>query len=212
MRAPARMRPYAVRGVDIVMTILPAVEKERDTSAGAPGVPGVPPADLDVIESLEYPEVVYKFVDYYDVTEAEAEAFFAEVKKWLWLCATSMHERASGKNPPELLVNGSLFWLDEMWHTFVLFTEEYQAFCHDYLGRFVHHRPTTRAEKTEIREHLTQGSAEFVQARAGVLRRQCHYICEKLGDETVVRWYREYARRYSAAELFARARMRQPAF
>lgn len=181
-----------------------AVENEVILNTGAP-------VSLARVDALELPEVVYKFVDYYDVEEYEAEALFFETRRWLWLCATSLHERESGLKPPDLQITGSLFWLDEMWHTFLLFTEPYHDFCRDYLGRYIHHRPSTRAEKTRRRQ-ATEQSAAFVDARAGELRRQCRYICEKLDDETAVRWYREYAQRYSATELFARAKMRQPAF
>jgi hypothetical protein len=31
--------------------------------------------------------------------------------------------------------------VDEVWHTFILFTEDYAAFCADVFGRFIHHRP-----------------------------------------------------------------------
>lgn len=172
----------------------------------------VPPLSLEDIEAYEFPEAVYKFVEYYDVDEITAESFFMETKRWLWLCATQMYEREIGKHPPELLITGSLFWLDEMWHTFLLFTEPYQSFCRDYLGRFVHHRPTTAAEKSARREEMVANREEFMKERADDLRRQCHYVCEKLGERTFVRWYREFAGRHSAAELFAKTKKRQPSF
>ncbi|WP_338598793.1 hypothetical protein [Saccharopolyspora sp. SCSIO 74807] len=31
--------------------------------------------------------------------------------------------------------------VDVGWHTFILYTKEYAAFCHRYAGRFVHHVP-----------------------------------------------------------------------
>ena len=33
--------------------------------------------------------------------------------------------------------------VDAVWHTFILFTEEYADFCDRYLGKFLHHKPTT---------------------------------------------------------------------
>ncbi len=188
------------------------ISADRADAATSPALLAAPPAPLKLVESFQFPEAVYKFVEYYDVEESEAEAFFIEVKRWLWLCATNLHEQACGQSPPELLITGSLFWLDEMWHTFLLFTEPYDDFCRQYLGRYVHHRPTTRAEKSARRETMVQQRAEYLKVRAEELRRQCHYICEKLGDETFVRWYREYPRRYSPADLFAKTRKRQPAF
>lgn len=31
--------------------------------------------------------------------------------------------------------------VDIGWHTFILYTEEYEAFCQTVAGRFIHHRP-----------------------------------------------------------------------
>lgn len=180
--------------------------------AGSACVRSVAPASLERVDAFEFPDAVYKFVEYYDVGEREAEAFFFETKRWLWLCATSLYERASGQNPPELLITGSLYWLDEMWHIFLQFTEEYDRFCREYLGTFLHHRPTTRAEKEARRERIAQEKADFMKDRAADLRRQCLYVCEKLGEETLVRWYREYPQRYSPDELFAKTRLRRPTF
>jgi hypothetical protein len=33
--------------------------------------------------------------------------------------------------------------VDEFWHCFVLFTPQYEAFCRDVLGFFLHHQPRT---------------------------------------------------------------------
>jgi hypothetical protein len=31
--------------------------------------------------------------------------------------------------------------MDEVWHTFILFTKDYQQFCETAVGRFIHHYP-----------------------------------------------------------------------
>ena len=31
--------------------------------------------------------------------------------------------------------------VDEVWHTFILFTRDYQDFCRDVFGRYIHHSP-----------------------------------------------------------------------
>jgi hypothetical protein len=33
--------------------------------------------------------------------------------------------------------------LDEIWHQFILFTNQYKRFCHDTVGRFIGHQPDT---------------------------------------------------------------------
>ena len=54
--------------------------------------------------------------------------------------------------------------IDEMWHTFVLFTQPYAAFCQRYFGRFIHHAPSTRVER-EGEQALWQSDPEAARAR-----------------------------------------------
>lgn len=49
--------------------------------------------------------------------------------KFLVLCVTSDKVHAPSES------------IDPAWHSFVLHTEQYEAFCLDRLGRFIHHRP-----------------------------------------------------------------------
>lgn len=61
----------------------------------------------------------------------EASALLAEVIKYLVI--TELH-------PTEKVPMFSRR-VDEVWHQFVLFTEEYQRFCQRFFGKFLHHQP-----------------------------------------------------------------------
>jgi len=37
--------------------------------------------------------------------------------------------------------------IDEMWHTFILFTRDYAAFCEGHFGCFLHHVPNEDEEQ-----------------------------------------------------------------
>jgi len=39
--------------------------------------------------------------------------------------------------------------VDLVWHTHILFTRDYAAFCAEIVGRFVHHEPTVNADERE---------------------------------------------------------------
>lgn len=39
--------------------------------------------------------------------------------------------------------------IDNLWHTFILFTHEYATFCQKYAGFFIHHEPETEKPKTQ---------------------------------------------------------------
>ncbi|MEX1068694.1 MAG: hypothetical protein WED08_02695 [Patescibacteria group bacterium] len=55
-----------------------------------------------------------------------------EFRKYLTLIA--LNHRGLGMESPVV---------DEVWHTFILFTRDYAAFCEDVFGFFVHHNPST---------------------------------------------------------------------
>jgi hypothetical protein len=52
--------------------------------------------------------------------------------------------------------------VDAVWHQFILFTKNYEQFCNDYLGRFLHHFPNLDKDKRDngsvksFRERYTQ--------------------------------------------------------
>ncbi|HUH01293.1 MAG TPA: hypothetical protein VML75_04815 [Kofleriaceae bacterium] len=132
----------------------------------------------------------------YEVRDGEAQALFDDLKRWLWLKAQP--------DAPVLVVTREMQILDEMWHCFILFTEEYASFCEHYCGGFVHHHPTTHVEEAAMRAAYREAPAAFMERRRAGLTAQYEYIFDMLGEETLLRWYVEYPRRYDRA-FFARA-------
>ncbi|MGV1905722.1 glycine-rich domain-containing protein [Agrobacterium cavarae] len=61
-----------------------------------------------------------------------AQAHRRELLRFLALCATATNH---GKS------YGMTGAVDELWHTFVIFTREYADFCEAVAGRFLHHVP-----------------------------------------------------------------------
>ena len=153
--------------------------------------------------------VIQKFLERHDVPLAEARSLFRETKKWLWLAARAADEAEAGLGAtPQLAIDGPLVLLDEMWHTFILFTREYTHYCHSRFGRYVHHLPTTTDEKQRRREDYDRAPAAFRRKERARMRAQYTYVCEQLGEPTLRRWYSDYARRYTPQ--FVRAVTRAP--
>lgn len=50
--------------------------------------------------------------------------------------------------------------VDNLWHSFLLFTREYAAFCHDHAGFFIHHVPEIDEQLTP--EKLMETQQDFV--------------------------------------------------
>lgn len=65
-------------------------------------------------------------------TEREYREAFTEFKKFVALAG--IYEDKISMNSEKV---------DAVWHQFILFTREYQTFCNDFLGQFLHHVPKT---------------------------------------------------------------------
>lgn len=51
--------------------------------------------------------------------------------------------------------------IDQMWHTFLLFTKDYRAFCEEYLGKFINHEPFEQAYPSAYVETRTFAKTYF---------------------------------------------------
>jgi hypothetical protein len=82
-------------------------------------------------ELLEYrhPALLQRLSAKASVRSSEAEELFDDTKRFLYLCAISSDTLAPSSR------------IDECWHHFILFTEDYATFCNRFLGKFMHHRP-----------------------------------------------------------------------
>jgi hypothetical protein len=72
-----------------------------------------------------------------------------EVKRYLALCAI---------NPQ--VSYGMKGQIDELWHTFIMFTREYQKFCREVAGSFIHHVPNV---PDEFGNKIKSGADDYIQ-------------------------------------------------
>jgi len=70
-----------------------------------------------------------------NVSLEEATQLFKDTLMFLYMAATS-----SAVSVPTVAI-------DVGWHAFLMFTKDYADYCEKYLGKFVHHRPTTSRSK-----------------------------------------------------------------
>jgi hypothetical protein len=90
---------------------------------------------------------------YAERTRLSAEALREherEIKRFLALSAL---------NPGKYGMRGPL---DELWHTFILFTSSYATFCRRIGGRFIHHLPETPKTKSKQRARTQTSYGSFL--------------------------------------------------
>jgi hypothetical protein len=93
-------------------------------------------------------EVLQRYVIDTGVSKETARAHEREIKRFLLVCALNNTGKPIGMAGP----------IDELWHTFILFTREYADFCDKVAGRFLHHAPAVPGDG---RRKLQPGYARF---------------------------------------------------
>lgn len=146
---------------------------------------------LEDIISYSNGDVVDKFLETYHLPPDEAEDVFKEMLKWLWLGSAAKEDGFD-----KLVVHEDLFILDEMWHTFILFTRDYTDFCERYFGYYLHHTPSTKTIR-EVEEAASKADPEaYLKKVEDELREHYGYVYDRLGEETLLKWYKVYPEKY----------------
>lgn len=120
--------------------------------------------------------------DYPDSIMQPEEALI-ELMKFIWLCIKYKDDKKKFPDADFLdftcVIHTEMRDIDNMWHTFLLFTQDYQAFCQTYLnGIFFHHHPFLNTG-----EDISKESYELE------LNRYLSYIGDNLGIDTLKKWF-----------------------
>lgn len=117
------------------------------------------------IMGFQFEPLIHRMVDKHTWEEAEAREVFEDLKRFLALAATHTESIVP---PPKV---------DDMWHDFILFTQDYEAFCHNHAGRFIHHVPRRRNEviTTSSGKNPIRGTLEIARATFGDLSQHWTY-------------------------------------
>jgi hypothetical protein len=159
-------------------------------------VPEFKVPDLKHLLTYENPEVIARFRKTFKVSEEKSQVVFKDMLRYLWL-TTKVNDL--NRNPPKK-TNGPIpshapmlepmLIIDEMWHTFVLYTIEYMEFSRSYFGRFMHHVPTP-VLSASMHKPLSREELEGYM----------NLIWDVFGEETVDRWFNSYPKEYSPMKL-----------
>ncbi|MBY0526250.1 MAG: hypothetical protein K2R98_22850 [Gemmataceae bacterium] len=138
----------------------------------------IQPVSLADVLTYRHSGVVRRYAKDHDVSLEDAAEVFQETCKWLYLCyrnATDLPEGTVCTMTPDIEK------LDEMWHTFLLFTRDYADFCDRYFGFFLHHVPNEDAETRPFDEGAMRQQLE----------QQYALVYDVLGEGTLMAWHDE---------------------
>jgi len=111
-------------------------------------------AALDAL-SFQAPYVVERLVKSRIADSvAEGEQLFTEAKRYLVLCEAN----------PDVEVGMYSVRVDEAWHAFLLYTDQYTQFCKRFFGRYIGHAPTN-GPRAEAPDHPPRPELTFLEFR-----------------------------------------------
>lgn len=141
--------------------------------------------DLNQLLEYQNPAVLKLYEQNYPNNKLSAHDAFQEVLKYLWLSRKHGFDLQELNNkddvPKELFMPRSMSEIDEMWHEFILFTEDYMDFCAHYFGQYMHHLPNIFDTRPLPRDAVEQDIAKMLP-----------YIYDNLGESTVRVWFASY--------------------
>lgn len=138
-------------------------------------------SDLKEILEYQHPAVVRRFKKEYPNRAEEAETIFSDLLRFFW--ASKKHELDRGKEASldfVFIMDEDMKAIDQMWHVFLLYTQDYMDFCERYFGEYLHHLP-------DIVPTLNPASFDPEENLARFL----DYNYELLGEPVIRRWFSE---------------------
>ncbi len=116
------------------------------------------PQVVPELEALTYeaPFLIEKLLkDHIVDTAEEGQALFAEVKKYFVLI----------RSDETTLWDMYSLRIDEVWHQFILFTQEYFKYCHRFFGGYIPHSPSNAPQSATLEGEKAPASFKNFQAR-----------------------------------------------
>jgi hypothetical protein len=92
------------------------------------------PVGLTEVLAYQHPGLIRRLREKSDLSEDLAALLFEDTKRFLYLCGTVAGPLAPSEP------------IDECWHQFLLFTQDYAEFCARFFGQFIHHVPKAPEE------------------------------------------------------------------
>lgn len=141
--------------------------------------------DLSTVLKYKNEDVIDRFLVMYDIEKVEAQKIFNETLKWLWL----------GNKVDGVFIDDSTLIIDEMWHNFILFTQDYEKFCLYNFGRYIHHQPEKRKQGDYYHVPLN------IEEHKNKLENLYGAVYDHLGEDTLHTWFEQFPEKYNLEKI-----------
>lgn len=115
---------------------------------------------------------------------------FEDLKLFLILARFRQLDFAHNHSPkPSLSIDDDLYILDQAWHTFLLFTEDYQLFCTQNLGSFIHHIPIRQSERSFEFAQWLKDKNQWEQKKKDAFKEELFWLSRYLHPDKIKEWF-----------------------
>jgi len=138
--------------------------------------------ELNELLSYHNKHIIERYSKDYNTSIEDAEDKFTEMLKFIWISVKNGQEKNNDvtKNA-HIAMYPEMTNIDNMWHTFILFTTDYFEFSQKYFGHYIHHAPRKSDEPIPSKEEFEENFTKFLS-----------YTYDYLGEETVKKWFAQY--------------------
>jgi hypothetical protein len=150
------------------------------------GLPGrhsaVAPSPLSDVLAYQHPAVVGRYAKDHSSKASKAEQIFSDLMRFFW--ASKKHDYERRQNPADsrldfvFIMDEEMRDIDQMWHVFLLYTQDYMDFCERYFREYLHHLPD-----------IVPGLMQTAFDPEANLEKLLSYTYDNLGEDVIRRWF-----------------------
>ncbi|MFC3909298.1 hypothetical protein ACFORL_09470 [Legionella dresdenensis] len=139
---------------------------------------------IDELLTYSNTKVTNRYTQDYPNNTLSPESALAELLKFFWLSEKHKNEQFNVPDNPALnfvcSIHPEMKEIDDLWHTFLLFTQDYMDFCDQYFKHYIHHVPLDKEKNLAAMDE---------ESYITELQNYLSYIYDNLGEDTVVKWF-----------------------
>lgn len=139
--------------------------------------------------------LVQRFSEDYGLSLKETNTIFLDLLRFLWLShrIILLYKKNGNKSSiSSLKLIGSWLIIDEMWHTFLLFSVDYQKFGNKYFGNILHHNPNITGNDSSLKKSTEVDMDLYVDL-----------IYDTFGPVVARRWFIDYEKKYTKDKILS---------
>lgn len=141
--------------------------------------------ELNTLLQYRNEDVLERFARQFPEHEESSNEIFSNLMKYFWICQKHRHDLERNPDNTALHFNcvmqQEMQIMDDMWHTFIIFTQDYFQFCETYFGEYLHHIPNVRRNRPQTQDEYKQDLELFLS-----------YAYDHLGEETITAWFAQH--------------------